>query len=135
MTHARRVRFFKAHIVNKPGTLLAITRRLKKRNIGLSGLWGYATSGSSAELYAVPKEPNKLRSLWSSEGILKEEGVGLWLTGTNRTGALNRSLEALSRAGVNIESIDAICIGKEYGSFIWVDPGDIEEAAKALNAE
>ena len=135
MAHSRRVRFFKAHIANKPGTLLVVTRRLKKENIGLCGLWGFSTSGSSAELYAVPKEPNKLRSLWSSEGILKEEGVGLWLTGTNRTGALNKSLEALFRAGVNIESIDAICIGKEYGSFVWVDPSDIEKAAKALNAE
>jgi len=110
-------------------------RRLKEKNIGLCGLWGYASSGSGAELYAVPKEPNKLRSLWSSEGILKEEGVGLWMTGINRTGALNKSLDALFRAGVNIESIDAICIGKEYGSFVWVVPSDIEKAAKALHAE
>jgi hypothetical protein len=135
MTRARRVRFFKAHIANKPGTLLAVTRRLKENNIGLCGLWGYATSRSTAELYAVPKEPNKLRALWSFEGILKEEGVGLWLTGTNRTGALNKSLDALFRAGVNIESVDAICVGKEYGSFIWVGPGDIEKAAKSLGAE
>lgn len=135
MTRARRVRFFKAHLVNKPGTLFALTRRLKEQKLALCGLWGYSTSGSTAELYVVPKDPNKLRSLWSSEGILKEEGVGLWLTGTNRTGALNKSLEALFRAGVNIESIDAICVGKEYGSFIWVDPSDIEKAAKALDAQ
>lgn len=134
MTRTRRVRFFKAHLANKPGTLLAITRRLKEQNLGLCGLWGYATSGSTAEVYAVPKDPDKLRSLWSTEGILKEEGVGLWLTGTNRTGALNKSLDALSRAGINIESIDAVCVGKEYGSFIWVDPSDIEKAAKALDA-
>lgn len=135
MTRARRVRFFKAHIANKPGALLAITKRLKEKNVGLCGLWGYAASGLTAELYAVPKEPNKLRSLWSSEGILKEEGVGLWLTGANRAGALNKSLDALARAGVNIESIDAICVGKEYGSFIWVAPSDIEKAVTALDAE
>ena len=135
MTRSRRVRFFRAQIANKPGALLAITRRLKQKNVGLCGLWGYATSGSTAELYAVPKEPNKLRSLWSSEKILKEEGVGLWLTGANRIGALHKSLDALFRAGVNIESIDAICVGKEYGSFVWVDPSDIEKAAEVLNAE
>jgi hypothetical protein len=135
MIRARRVRFFKVHLANKPGKLLAITKQLKEHNLGLCGLWGYATSGPTAELYVVPKDPNKLRSLWSSEGILKEEGVGFWLTGPNRTGALNKSLDLLSRAGVNIESIDAICVGKEFGSFIWVDPSDIEKAAGALEAQ
>jgi len=134
MILARRVRFFKVHIANKPGTLLAVTKRLKEQKLGLCGLWGYATSGPTAELYVVPKDPNKFRALWSSEGILKEEGVGFWLTGANRTGALNKSLDLLCRAGVNIESIDAICVGKEFGSFIWVDPSDIEKAAKALEA-
>ena len=134
MTRVRRVRFFKTHLANKPGTLLGIMRRLKEQNLSLCGLWGYATSGSTAELYVVPKQPDKLRSFWSSEGILKEEGVGLWLTGTDRTGALNKSLDALSRAGVNIQSVDAICVGKEYGSFIWIDPGDIEKAATTLDA-
>jgi prephenate dehydratase len=134
MTRVRRVRFFKAHIPNKPGSLLSMMKRLKERGLGLCGLWGYSTSGSNAEIYVVPKNPARLRSFWASEGILEEEGVGLWLTGTDRIGALNKSLNALARAGVNIESIDAICVGGAFGSFVWIDPAMIEKATRAMNA-
>ena len=132
MTRVQRVRYFKTHLENKPGSLLRIVQQLKARNLGLRGLWGYATNGSSAELYVVPKDPEKLRSLWTASGILQEEGVGFWFRGVDRTGALNKSLEALAVAGVNIDCVDAVSAGGHYSSFIWVDPGDMDKAAKAL---
>jgi hypothetical protein len=135
MARAQRVRYFKAHIDNKPGTLLQVMRQLKARNLGLCGLWGFAANGSSAEVYVVPKSPDKLRKLWTGAGILQEEGVGFWLRGVDRVGALNKSLEALAGAGVNIDSIDAVSVGKQFGSFIWVDPGDIDKASDALKAK
>lgn len=47
---------------------------------------------------------------------------------------LEQSLDALAKAGVNIESIDAICVGGAYSSFIWIDPAKIDKAAGVLNA-
>lgn len=135
MARAQRVRYFKAHLPNKPGALLKLMQQLKARNLGLFGLWGFAANGSSAELYAVPKSPDKLRKLWSDAGILEEEGIGFCLRGVDRTGALNQSLKALADAGVSIDSIDAICVGRQFGSFIWIDPSDIEKATHALKAK
>lgn len=132
MTRVQHVRYFKIHLENKPGSLLRIMQQLKAKNLGLRGLWGYATDGPSAELYVVPKDPEKLRSLWTASGILKEEGVGFWFRGVDRTGALNKSLEALALAGVNIDCVDAVSAGGQFSSFIWISPGDIDKAAKAL---
>ena len=135
MTRAQRVRYFKIHLENKPGSLLRIMQQLKAKNLGLRGLWGYATDGPSAELYVVPKDPEKLRNLWTASGILEEEGVGFWFRGVDRTGALNRSLEALALAGVNIDCVDAVAAGGHFSSFIWISPADIDKAAKALKIQ
>ena len=132
MARAQRVRYFKTQIDNKPGTLLKVMQQLKSKNLALCGLWGFAANESAADLYVVPKNPAKLRELWKAAGILQEEGVGFWLKGVHRTGDLNKSLEDLSKAGVNIESVDAISVGKQFGSFVWVNPNDIDKAAKAL---
>ena len=105
---------------------------LKAKNLRLRGLWGYASNQTIADLYVVPKDPQELRKLRASSGRLKEEGIGFCLQGTVRTGALNKSLEALSLAGVNIDCIDAVSVGNRFTSFIWVEPMDIERAAKVL---
>ena len=135
MTRPLRVTYFKAHLENKPGALLQVMKELKAKNLGLRGLWGYATDQTTADLFVVPKDPKKLRTLWASSGRLKEEGIGFCVQGTDRTGALNKNLEALSLAGVNIECLDAISVGKQYTSFIWVEPKDIEKAEKVLRSK
>ncbi|MBM4162759.1 MAG: hypothetical protein FJ217_16905 [Ignavibacteria bacterium] len=135
MAKAQRVKFFKINLENKPGALLKILSELKAKNMGLSGLWGFATRSEQAELYVVPKNPEKVRSLWTSSGLLVEEGTGFWLKGTDRTGALVAHLASLADAGVNIDAIDAVAVSGKFGSFIWVAPADIEKAAKALGAK
>jgi hypothetical protein len=135
MAKAQRVKYFKLNLENKPGALVKVMSELKAKNLGLCGLWGFATHAEKAELFVVPKNPDKLRSMWTASGLLADEGTGFWLKGVDRTGALNKSLEALANAGVNIDSIDAIAVGGRFGSFIWVGPADIEKAAAALGAK
>jgi prephenate dehydratase len=127
--------YFKANLEDKPGALLKVMQDLKAKNIALSGLWGFATSQGKAQLYVIPKNPEKLRDAWKASGLLAEEGTGSWIKGADRTGALNKSLEALSRAGVNIGAIHAISVGGKFGSFLWVKAGDVKKAAEALGAK
>jgi hypothetical protein len=135
MAKVQRVKYFKANLENKPGALLKIVNELKAKNLGLSGLWGFATQPGKAELYVVPKNPDKLRSLWSAAGLLADEGTAFWLKGADRTGALVKSLEALAAVNVNIESIDAVAVSGRFGSFIWVSPTEVDKAAEALGAK
>jgi hypothetical protein len=135
MAKVLRAKFFKINLENKPGALLKVMSELKGKNMGLSGLWGFATRSDKAELYVVPRKPDALREIWTASGLLVDEGTCFWLTGADRTGALVKSLEALASAGINVDSIDASAVGGRFGSFIWVGPADIEKAAAALGVK
>ncbi len=135
MAQIERVTYFMANLKDKPGALLKIMQELKAKNVGLAGLWGFATHQGKAQLFAVAKNPNKLRNIWRSSRLLAEEGAGFFVKGTDRTGALIKTLEGLANAGVNIHAIDAIAVGGRFGSFIWVDPSNVKKAAKALGAK
>jgi hypothetical protein len=123
-----------ADLEDKPGSLLRIMQDLKARNIGLAGLWGFGTREGKAKLYIVPVDPDELRDAWIAAGLLSGEGTGFFVTGEDRTGALNESLEALSNAGINIDAIDAVSVGSQFGSYIWVNASIVEKAASTLGA-
>jgi len=135
MAKPQRVTYFKANLEDKPGTLLAVLKNLKSENIGLNGLWGYSTFGGKGELIVIPKDPRKAKNAWRSTGIPAEEGTGFFQKGTDKTGALLKSLEAIANAGVNIRAIDAVAVGGRYGTFIWVAPEEVEKAALALGTK
>ena len=135
MSKPQRVIYFKAHLDDRPGELLKVTKELNSKNISLSGLWGFATSPGKAELYVIAKKADKLRKAWKDAGILAEEKTAFYLAGTDRPGALLKSLEALARAGINIQAIDAIGVGGRYGSYVWVNDADVQRAAGVLGAK
>lgn len=133
MALAQRVTFLKANLRDQAGVLFGVMQDLKSRNIALKGLWGFGKRDGDAELYAIPKDPDKLRSAWQSSGLLAEEGTGFFLKGADKTGVLLKSLEAL--ANINIKAITAAAVSGKYGAFIWVDSADVEKAAQALGAK
>jgi hypothetical protein len=135
MPTVERAAYFTANLKDKPGALLKVMQDLKAKNVGLAGLWGFSTSGRKAQLYVVAKNPRKLRAAWKKAGLLADSGTGFFLKGGDRTGALIPSLEALSKAKINIVAIDAISVAGRYGSFVWVDKKDVSKAAKALGVK
>jgi hypothetical protein len=135
MATPRRVTYFKATVEDKPGALLAIAQDLKSKSLGLVGLWGFGTQPGQGVIHLIPKNPDKLRSVWKTSGRTFEEGTGFFLKGTDKTGALVKSLDAVTRAGVNIVDIHAVAVGGNYGSFVRVAPADVDKAAGALGVK
>jgi hypothetical protein len=135
MANPKLVTYFKTGLEDRPGTLLSFAMELKKKNLALLGLWGYATHSGQGELYCIPKSPDKFRKIYGPSSIMMEEGKGIFAKGADRTGALVKTLEKLSEAGVNIIATQAIAVGGTYGSLIWVAPADIDRAAKAVGAK
>ncbi len=132
MATVERAIYYVADLEDKPGALLNIMQDLKTRNIGLTWLWGFGTQEGKAKLYGFSEKVDQLRDAWKEAGLHAGEGAGFFVAGEDRTGALIDSLEILAKAGVNINSINAIAVGGRFGSFIWVDASDIEKAASAL---
>lgn len=132
MATIERATYFLANLQDEPGAVLKVLQDFKEKDIGLSGLLGFGTSEGKAQLCIVGKNPRKVRNAWKKSGLLADEGIGFWVKGVDRTGALLKPLEALANAGINIVAIDATAVGGRFGSFIRVDKADVEKAAKAL---
>ncbi len=132
MAKVYRLTYFVANIEDEPGTLLKIMLKLRDKNIGLSGLWGFGTRDGKGQLFVIAKDSEVLKDAWEEAGLIAKEGTGFFVSGEDRTGALIESLERLVEVGINIHSIDAIAVGAVFGSFIWVDASDVEKAAAAL---
>jgi hypothetical protein len=135
MAKPKLVTYFKTTLEDKPGSLLAVAKELKAKNLGLHALWAYGVQPGQGELFCIPKNPDKFRTAYKSTGIQLEEGAGVFLKGADKTGALVKTLESIAKEGVNIVAIHAIAAGGSFGSFIRVAPSDVEKAAKALDAK
>jgi hypothetical protein len=135
MARPKVVTFFKTTLEDKPGMVLAVAKELKSKNLGLLALWAHSAQLGQGELYCIPKNPDKFRSAYKPSGMQIEEGIGLFLKGTDRTGALVKTLETIAKEGVNIMAMYAIAAGDNYGVFIRVAPTDVEKAAKAVGAK
>jgi len=135
MAKVERVTYFIIKVEDKPGALLKVMQDLRSKSIGLAGLWGYGTGDGMARVFAVGKNPDKLRDALKASGLLSEEGIGFFIKGADRTGALLKPLEALATAGVNIDVTDAIAVGGRFGCFIFVNTTEVEKAAEALGSK
>jgi prephenate dehydratase len=133
MAKPQRVTYFKTNLEDKPGALLAVARELKSKNLDLVGLWGFTTTPGQSELYVVAKNPEKLRKAWTGRGY--QESIGFYVKGTDKTGALVKSLEAILQGGINMSTLGAVAVRGNYGCLIWVKQEDVEKAAKVLGAK
>ena len=135
MAKPQRVTYFKISLEDRSGSLLGIAQDLKSKKIGLIGLGGQSVQGGRAEVYLIARNPDKLRDVWKASGMNFEEGTGFFVRGSDRTGVLVDTLDALSKAGVNIVMSEAMGVGGNYGFFVRVAPADVERTAQALGAK
>jgi prephenate dehydratase len=56
------------------------------------------------------------------------------ISGPNKVGVLCNVLDILDKVKINIDVLDAISFSGRFGSYVWVDPKDVEAAAKMLKA-
>lgn len=135
MATAQRVTYFKARIEDKPGTLLSILNDLKQKNLALTGLWASPADPGWTDLYVVPKNSDKVRNFWKGFPLSFEEGTAIFVKGTDRTGALVKTLDTIARGGINLVRTEALAVGGKYGTFFLVAPLDVDRASKVLGAK
>lgn len=132
MAKPERMTCFVVNVADQPGTLLKFMSSLKTKNISLASLSGFVTTPGQGQIYAVAKNADKLRSVLTASGYQAEEKTVLFVKGTDRAGALLKTLESLADSGVNIEALNAVAVGGRFGTFIWFNKADVEKAADAL---
>ena len=128
----KRETFFSIAGRNQPGELSAVTAKLMTKGVDCSGIWGFATAASDAEIIVVPRHPQDFKKLAELEGWSITEGICFHLEGTDKTGALVDILNKIAEEKINLKAVDAIAVDKVFGCYIWAESDENEHVAQIL---
>lgn len=117
-----RVIEFRFTLPDRPGTLATFGARLRAADVNLLGLWGLSEGGAEATFRCVAEEPDQFRNFAESASIRVHESTVFFLDGADEPGALVRTLEELAGAGVNLDRLDALAVGRQFGCFLRAAP-------------
>ncbi|HXH81363.1 MAG TPA: hypothetical protein VNN07_00375 [Candidatus Tectomicrobia bacterium] len=129
----RRVEYFYVMAPNRPGVGAALLGELRQAGVNLLAFSGFP-SGRGAQIDFVPEDPKAFREAarkakWKVVGPKR----AFLAMGDDRPGAIAELMQRLADAKINVTAIDAVCAGSgRYGAILWVEPRDVNRAAKAL---
>jgi hypothetical protein len=132
----RRVNYCYPIVPNRAGQGARILSELTGAGINLLAYSGFPIEGRRAQLDLVLEDMGALRRVARRNGWrLSKVKKGFHIQGTDQVGAVNRQLQKLADAGINVTAADAVAAGQgRYGMILWVKPRDYARAAKALGA-
>ncbi len=130
----RKIDYFKAAVSDRPGEGARILGILRDEGVDLYAFTGFPR-GRKAQVDFVPADAAGFRRAAKKAGIAVEKKSAFLVQGTDRPGAVAGIAAKLAAAGVNITAVDAVAAGGgRYGAILWVKPGDVRKAARALGA-
>ncbi len=131
----RKVDYFKALVQDRAGEGARILSALRDEGINLLFITGFPR-GRKAQLDFIPEDAPAFRKAAKKTGLAVEKKTAFLIRGDDRPGVIAEFATKLAEAGINITAIDAVAAGDgRYGAVVWVKPGDVRKAAKALGAK
>jgi hypothetical protein len=129
----RTAQYFKMKIPNKAGKGASALASLHKAKVNLLAFSGFPLK-QRAQLDFVPSDPAAFKTA-ARRAKLKVRGpkTCFLVEGDDRPGTGARLMSKLADARINVTSLQAVSAGAgRYGAILWVKPGDVKKAAKAL---
>ncbi len=131
----RKVIYFKTTIPNRAGQGAKVLGALSQAGVNLLAVLGFPSGGGS-QLDLVTNNRGALTRAAKKAGVKLGGPKTVFLVeGTDRKGAIAAVLTKLGKARVNVTAVAAARAGGgRYGGLIWVRPGDVARAARAIKA-
>lgn len=131
----RKVDYFAMEVPNKPGEGARVTGALADAGVNLLAFTGFP-AGRRAQIDFIPEDTALFKAAAKQARIKVKAGkTGFLVQGDDRPGAVAGILKLLADAKINVTAIDAVSAGMgRYGAILWVQPRDVNKAAKALGA-
>lgn len=131
-----RIEYYVYMAEDKPGEGATLGRKLAQEGVNLYALSAFPASSGKTQVDLVPENHDQLVKAAKKHGLtLAGPKTCFLIQGTDRTGALGEVLGRLGGAGINARATLGVCAGgKRYGGIVWVAPGDVESASRALGA-
>lgn len=117
---------------DRPGELARFAKQMAEHEINLAGVWAFGLGRGSAEIVAIPRDPQAFKDAMKTTRWPVREGTCFHLTGADRAGALAETLDRIAQEGVNLQAVDGMGLGDRYSAFIWCDEKDVETIRKIL---
>jgi hypothetical protein len=132
----RKVNYCYPIVPNRVGQGARILSEIADAGINLLAYSGFPVGGGRSQLDLVVEDIGPLRRVAQRNGWrLSKVKKGFLIQGTDQVGAVQRHLQKLGDAGINVTAADAVAAGKgRYGMLLWVKPRDYARAARALSA-
>jgi hypothetical protein len=134
MDTIRKVEYYVAEIPNKPGEGARVLSAL--HNVNLLAFTGFPRTKKVAQVDFVPEDAAAFKAAAKQAKLkLRAKKGGFLVQGDDRPGAVAEVVKRLADAKINVIAIDAAAAGMgRWGAILWVDPKDVNKAAKALGA-
>jgi hypothetical protein len=131
----RKVDYFYVTVSNTPGKAAKVLSGLAAQGVNLLAFSGFP-SGGKGQLDLVPENTAVLtRAAKRLKLKLSKKKSGFLLQGSDRVGAMTRTLDTLAAAKINVTALDAVAGGGRFAAIFWVKPKKVAKAAKLLRAK
>ena len=129
------IKLWRGEIDNNPGTLASALGPLAKAGADLQILMGYRYPGnqSKAAVELFPISRKKAATAANAAGLKEATLPALLVEGNNKKGTGHVLAKALAEAGINIDFLVALVIGKRYSAvFGFETDADAQKAATVI---
>lgn len=134
--NVRKVNYCHVTVPNRPGQGAKLLGGLRDAQINMLAYSGFPAGNGKAQIDIVVENLAPVRAIARKQGWrVSSPKKGFLVQGKDRAGAVQRHLQRLADARINVVAADALCAGKgRWGMVLWVKPRDYARAARALGA-
>ena len=131
----RKVDYFYVMVPNTAGQGSKVLAGLAAEGVNLLAFSGFPSRGKG-QLDLVPENSAKFRRAARKLKLkLSKRKTGFLLQGSDRVGAMTKTLKKLAAGKINVTAMDAVTGGNgRFGAILWVKPKKVAKAAKLLGA-
>ena len=132
----RQVDYFYVTVPNTAGQGAKVLAGLAKHGVNLLAFSGFPSGKGKGQLDLVPESAQSLKQAAKKLKLkLSKRKSGFLLQGSDRVGAMTKTLEILATNKINVIAMDAVAGGGRFGAIFWVRPKKVAKAAKLLGAK
>jgi len=130
----RKAEYFHATVRDAPGEGYLLLNVLADAGIGLLAFSALPVGPEHTQFTLFPADASALQRLATARGIgLVGPQTALLVQGDDALGALATLHKTLAEAGVNVFASNGVTDGRDgYGYVLYLRPGDMEAATRAL---
>ena len=131
----RKVDYFYVMVPNTAGQGAKVLSGLAAAGVNLLTFSGFP-SGGKGQLDIVPESSAKFRRAAKKMKLkVSARKTGFLLQGSDRVGAMTKTLRTLADAKINVTAMDAVTSGDgRFAAIFWVKQKKVAKAAKLLHA-